>query len=108
MNLDWTAIRPLNGSQAAGFEERCAQLARAESTAGAKFERKGAPDAGIECFSVLSDSSEWGWQAKYFTALGDSQFDQLDRSVKTALSKHPPLTRYFVCVPLAGAEGTET
>ena len=104
MNLDWTAIRSLNGSQAAGFEELCAQLARAESPAGAKFERKGTPDAGVECFSLLSDRSEWGWQAKYFTALGDSQFDQLDRSVKTALSKHPSLTRYFVCVPLDRAD----
>jgi len=104
LNLDWTAIRSLNGSQAAGFEELCAQLARAESPAGAKFERKGTPDAGVECFSLLSDRSEWGWQAKYFTALGDSQFDQLDRSVKTALSKHPSLTRYFVCVPLDRAD----
>ena len=100
MNLHWTAIRSLNGSQAAGFEELCAQLARAEIPAGAKFERKGAPDAGVECFSVLSDGSEWGWQAKYFTALGDSQFKQLGDSVRTALSKHPSLTRYFVCVPL--------
>ena len=100
MNLDWTAIRPLNGSQAAGFEELCAQLARAETPAGGKFERKGAPDAGVECFCALSDGTELGWQAKYFATLGDSQFDQLDRSVKTALSKHPSLTRYFVCVPL--------
>ena len=100
MHLDWTALRPLNGSQAAGFEELCAQLARAETPAGGKFERKGAPDGGVECFSVLSDGSEWGWQAKYFTTLGDSQFDQLDRSVKKALSKHPSLARYFVCVPL--------
>ena len=100
MNLDWRAIRPLNGSQAAGFEELCAQLARAEIPAGAKFERKGTPDAGVECFGVLSDGSEWGWQAKYFTTLGDSQFAQLDGSVKTALSRHSSLTRYFVCVPL--------
>lgn len=100
MNLDWSAIRPLNGSQAAGFEELCAQLARAESPAGAKFERKGTPDAGVECFCALSDDTEWGWQAKYFTTLGDSQFAQLDSSVKTALSRHCLLTRYFVCVPL--------
>ena len=100
MNLDWTAIRPLNGSQAAGFEELCAQLARAESPAGAKFERKGTPDAGVECFCALSDDTQWGWQAKYCTTLGDSQFAQLHGSVKTALSRHSSLTRYFVCVPL--------
>ena len=33
-----------------------------------------------------------GLAGKVLTALGDSQFDQLDRSVKTALSKHPSLT----------------
>ena len=32
--------------------------------------------------------------------LGDSQFDQLDKSVRTALARHPSLARYFVCVPL--------
>ncbi len=100
MSLDWKAIRPLNGSQAEGFEELCAQLARAENSAGARFQRKGAPDAGVECYSILPDGSEWGWQAKYFDVLSDSQWAQLDKSVKTALGKHPSLVRYFVCVPL--------
>ena len=104
MTLDWRAIRPLNGSRALGFEELCAQLARAESPDGGRFERKAPPDAGVECFSVLSDGSEWGWQAKYFDTLGGSQFTQLDRSVKTALAKHPRLARYFVCVPLDRAD----
>ena len=100
MNIDWTDIRPLNGSQADGFEELCAQLARAESPTGAKFKRKGTPDAGVECFCVLDDGGEWGWQAKYFQTLGPSQWSQLDRSVKTALDKHPELARYFICIPL--------
>lgn len=46
VNIDWSAIRPLNGSRADGFEELCAQLARAESPAGTCFVRKGVPDAG--------------------------------------------------------------
>jgi len=100
VNIDWNAIRPLNGSRADGFEELCAQLARGESPVGSRFERKGTPDAGIECYAVLSDGSEWGWQAKYFDGFGDSQWSQLDDSVKTALEKHPRLVRYFVCVPL--------
>lgn len=73
VNVDWNAIRPLNGSRASGFEELCAQLARYESPPGARFERKGPPDAGVECYVVLGDGSEWGWQAKYFDGLGDSQ-----------------------------------
>ena len=98
--IDWNAIRPLNGSSANGFEELCAQLARAESPAGSRFERKGTPDAGVECYAVLEDGSEWGWQAKYFDKLDDSQWSQLGASVKTALEKHPRLIRYFICVPL--------
>ena len=93
-------VRPLNGKQAEGFEELCAQLARAEAPAGGHFVRKGAPDAGVECFVILEDGSEWGWQAKYFNQLGAKQWQQLDESVETALAKHPALVRYFVCVPL--------
>lgn len=100
MALDWNSIRPLNGGREKAFEELCAQLARAESPTGARFERKGTPDAGVECYAVLSDGSEWGWQAKYFDALGDSQWPQVDRSVKAAIDKHPRLVRYFVCIPL--------
>lgn len=100
MNIDWKDIRPLNGSQDEGFEELCAQLARTESPDGAKFERKGTPDAGVECYCILDDESEWGWQAKYFHTMETSQWSQLDKSVKTALDKHPALARYFVCIPL--------
>ena len=100
VNIDWNAIRPLNGSRAQGFEELCAQLARAESPAGSCFERKGTPDAGVECYTVLGDGSEWGWQAKHIDHLGDSQWSELDDSVRTALEKHPRLLRYFICVPL--------
>ena len=64
------------------------------------FERKGTPDAGVECYCILKDGDEWGWQAKYFDTLGTSQWSQLDKSVKTALDKHPKLVRYFVCIPL--------
>ena len=100
MNLNWHSIRAIDGSQAAGFEGLVAQLARAESPADARFERVGAPDAGVECYCVLKDGGEWGWQAKYFTsALTTSQWRQIDDSVKTALDKHPELVRYYVCVP---------
>lgn len=98
INRDWNAVRPLNGSRAGGFEELCTQLAEAEHPAG--FQRKGIPDAGVECYAVLDDGSEWGWQAKYVDTLGDPQWRELDKSVKTALEKHPQLVRYFVCIPL--------
>ena len=100
MQFNWNDIRSLNGSQDKGFEELCAQLARSESPDGVSFVRKGAPDAGVECYWILQDGNEWGWQAKYFHTMGTSQWSQLDKSVKTALDKHPELVRYFVCIPL--------
>ena len=103
-SFDWNKIRALEGSQAHGFEELCAQLARAECPQGARFDRKGSPDAGVECFSRLRDVGEWGWQAKYFDTLGNSQWSQLDGSVKKALDKHPALVRYYICVPVDRAD----
>ena len=100
ISIDLSAIRPLNGAQTNGFEELCAQLARIESPANSYFVRKGTPDAGVECYAVLEDGREWGWQSKYFDSFGPSQWQQLDESVETVLAKHPNLVRYFVCVPL--------
>ena len=65
-SVNWNNIRPLNGSQNAGFEELCAQLARLETPRDAKFTRTGNPDAGVEGYCVLPSGDEWCWQAKYF------------------------------------------
>jgi hypothetical protein len=100
ITLDWSAIRPLNGGREKGFEELCSQLARMEAPVGARFVRKGTPDAGVECYAVLADAKEWGWQSKYFDSIDTSQWKQLDESVKAAIEKHPQLVRYYVCVPL--------
>ena len=101
MNLDWRNILPVNGSRPKAFEKLCVQLADSEKPAGAKFVPTGDPDAGVECYAVLSDGSEWCWQAKYFLGpLRAPQWRQLDDSVKTVLDKHPALACYFVCAPL--------
>ena len=100
MNLNWREIRTFNGSQSEAFEELCTQLARQRIPEGTNPTRKGTPDAGVEFFVVFENGEEWGWQAKYFNTLGDTQWNQMDRSVRTALDKHPGLTRYFICVPL--------
>ena len=100
--MNWTSIRPLNGSQQGGFEELVCQLARRDKPSGGiRFTRKGTPDAGVECFWKMDDGSEVGWQAKYFTqSLGSSQWSQLDDSVKTALKSHPSLTKYVIALPI--------
>lgn len=101
MSINWNALRTWDGQRSA-FEELCCQLAAYEEVpAGSKFTRKGTPDAGVECFWVLSDGSEWGWQAKFFLNVPNSgQWSQIDKSVQAALAKHPSLTKYYVCLPL--------
>ena len=69
--------------------------------ADSRFIRKGTPDAGVECFWQTPSGDEYGWQAKFFVAPPtSSQWAQIDDSVKTALEKHPRLTRYTVCLPV--------
>ena len=99
LNVDWRSIRPLNGGRDKGFEELCSQLARSEVGDDAEFIRKGNPDAGVECYAIYEDEWECAWQAKYFLTLGDSQWTQIDRSIRTALEKHPRLRRYVICLP---------
>jgi len=107
MAIDLHNINPLNGSRDNAFEELCAQLARAESSEYTLFVRKGTPDAGVECYAVFPDESEWAWQAKNFDSLGNSQWSQINDSVRTAIEKHPKLIRYYVCVPLDRPDSRE-
>lgn len=100
MAISWKNLRPLNGSQRHAFEELCCQLARYEQVPqGSKFLRKGTPDAGVECFWILPNGDELGWQAKFFQSSPTTgEWQQIDDSVKTALEKHPRLISYTVCL----------
>jgi hypothetical protein len=100
--LNWSQIRPIEGSQQNGFEELVCQLARYEAVAdGAVFRRKGKPDGGVECFWTFLDGSECGWQAKFFlTSPSSGQWGELDRSVGRFLDTHPKMTRFAVSMPV--------
>ncbi len=101
MNIEWNKLRAFNGDIKNGFEELVCQLARAEQIPNkSKFIRVAAPDGGVEAYCVLSDNIEYGWQAKFFSSMGNSQWTQLDESFKTAFAKHPNLVKYYICVPL--------
>ncbi len=101
MNIEWNKLRAFDGDIKNGFEELVCQLARVEQISNkSKFIRVAAPDGGVEAYCVLSDNSEYGWQAKFFPTMGDSQWTQLDKSFKTAFVKHPNLKKYYICVPL--------
>ncbi len=101
MNIEWNTLRAFNGDVKNGFEELVCQLARAEQILNkSKFIRVAAPDGGVEAYCILSDNTEYGWQAKFFASMGDSQWTQLDKSFKTAFAKHPDLVKYYICIPL--------
>ena len=101
-NLNWNDIRPINNSLNEGFEELVCQLARIEKIDSAvKFIRKGKPDAGVECFWILDTGEEIAWQAKFFTSsLDETQWRQINKSVSTALAKHPNLKRLYIAIPI--------
>ena len=99
--IDWNNLRSLNNSRNSAFEELCCQLAEYEQAPqGARFIRKGTPDAGVECFWILPTGGEWGWQAKFlFLPFKPTQWKELDESVYNALEHHPNLIRYTICLP---------
>ena len=101
-NINWRNIRQHNSSQPFGFEEMCCQLAAYEfQPPRSEFRRKGAPDAGLECFWKLPDGKEKGWQCKFFLGSpDDGQWRQINDSVRTALNKHPNLSEMTICLPL--------
>src|SRR5665648_51768 len=78
MAIDWNTIRSFNNSQNNAFEELVCQLAREEEIVGKEdFYRIAAPDGGVEAYSVLNNGDEYGWQAKYFSSIGSSQWNQI-------------------------------
>jgi|LQYC01.1.fsa_nt_gi hypothetical protein len=101
MSFRWEDIKPFNDSQNNAFEELVCQLAREEDIEGKKeFYRVAAPDGGVEAYCILGNGDEYGWQAKYFSSMGNPQWIQLKKSFETALRTHPKLKKYLVCLPL--------
>ena len=100
MAVEWSKLRHWDGSQNISFEMLVCQLAACEPMpVESKFVKKGAPDAGVECYWKLPDGRELGWQAKFFTSPPTSQqWTQVDSSVKNALDSHPNLRNYTICM----------
>lgn len=100
-NFDWKNIISYNNSQNNAFEELVCQLAREEKIENKKsFLRIGTPDGGVEAYCTLDNGDEYGWQAKYFFSMGNSQWRQLEESFKKAFETHTKLVRYYICLPI--------
>ena len=97
--INWNRLRA-DPRANESFEELCCQLAYFEDVPeDSTYVRLNPPDGGVECYWTLPDGSEWAWQAKYFHSIQDRQWTQIDKSVKRALSTHPNLKQYIICLP---------
>ena len=100
-NFHWTNIISLNSSQNDAFEELLCQLAKKEDIQNKKgFIKVGNPDGGVECYVILDDGNEIGFQAKWFLSTPqDTQWNQVEHSFKTALQTHSKMVTYYVAIP---------
>ena len=109
-SIDFRSLREHNGTKHHGFEELVYQLVPwiDQEVAGREVVRHGTPDGGVEAHVEFDDGSMWGWQAKYFDRIDDSQIQQMQESLESALKSYPTLSRYTFVIPLNPPSGRRT
>lgn len=101
-NVDFGSIRLLRGKQTDAFEELSVQLFNGETEGQGEFfaiDGSGG-DGGVEAYRTRADGTKVAVQSKYFDKLGTSQWNQITKSVKSAIANHPTLRTYIVSTPL--------
>ena len=101
-DIDFFQIRAFQNSQNKGFEELCVQLFRASFSTKTQFYRvdDAGGDGGVEDIARLDENKKIGLQAKFFKKLSQSQWSQINKSVKTALHTHRPnIIEYRIACP---------
>lgn len=110
-DIDFLKIRPLEGSQNKGFEELCVQLFRSTFPTKTRFYRvnDAGGDGGVEDIALIEQNKKIGLQAKFFEKIGQSQWTQINKSVKTALQAHSPdLLEYRIASPCNRSKDSKT
>ena len=101
--INFAQIGHVGEAPSESFEGLVCQLARntSDSPHDTFIKNNGSGgDGGVECYLTLANGDEYGWQAKYFLeTLQESQWTQITASVRTAIDKHPKLTKYYICLP---------
>lgn len=106
---DFRSIRSWDGSKNRAFEEICYQLLcepedLPPSVVGQPI-RTGNPDGGVEWYVRASDSTQWGWQAKYIYET-DTLLSAMTVTVKRVTKERPDLTKLTFCIPYNLPAGT--
>ena len=110
-DIDFSKIRTFQKSQNKGFEELSVQLFRSTFPGNVEFYRVDDKDGdgGVEDIAYISKSKKIGMQAKYFSSLAQSQWTQINNSVRTAIKTHAPnLIEYRIYTPQNRSKETET
>lgn len=105
--MDWKNFNTDGMDQCRAFEAMCNQLferwCRSEYAKDiTKFTTvNGAGgDGGVEAYAVMKDGTIVAVQTKWFREpLTKSQFDQIKKSIATALRVRPNIKKYIVCIP---------
>jgi hypothetical protein len=103
--IDWSKLKPYQGSEWKSFEEFCYQIARRlyeEKGLFTSIDDSGGGD-GVEFYLTLPNGDEWGWQAKHYPSdarLSDgNRKTNIKKSLNRALEKHSRLKKWFLCTP---------
>ena len=109
-DIDFSKIRVLKNSKNRGFEELAVQLFRSSLPVADSFYRvdDAGGDGGVEAIAYIGDE-RIGLQAKYFDKLTQTQWSQINKSVKTAIMTHAPkLVEYRILTPQNRSKETKT
>lgn len=105
--MNWSNFQTYGESPQRAFEILSVQLfekhlRRFQSTDLIKFRvvNGAAGDGGVEAYGQLASGDVMAVQAKWFrNSLDDGQFNQIRKSIKSALDLRPNIKRYIICVP---------
>jgi hypothetical protein len=105
--MDWSSFQTHGDTPQAAFEafvghlfERWVRREYGELVSTVVFVDGSGGDGGTEAYAPLADGRLVGDQAKWFREhLGDSEFGQIERSIRTATKVRKGLTHYVVAVP---------
>mgnify|MGYP002508038531 CR=1 FL=1 len=105
--MNWQHFQTYNEAPTKAFETMCNQLfglwckeKYTDSMNSVTVVNGSGGDGGVEAFATLKNGEIIGVQAKWFLhSITTNQFDQIRKSIETALKVRPSIKRYIVCVP---------